>query len=421
MPLPLIFSLLGSGLAGAGALGLSPLLAGSLGAGLGSAIQTGDLEEGLKTGLTAGLLGGIGGALTGGLGAGAGSAATQAATSGAAGAGAGAGAAGSTAATQAAQQAALKGGAMSAVQAPASTGGGGLMSMFKDMPSGMSRVAAPPGGAMSGGIGSMAQRGLQQGVMSGAGLGSAMGAMAGMDPMGGNKLKEDEDADGIPRPEPRPSTRQVLATPEGYRPGFDPEPSYFSPSIFTAGQVARLAGGGKVQYNMPGMGPMYMAAGGLADMGPEAGLPMEAMPQPNEKELVQLAIRAVRNELPEEQAAIVLGQFVQSFGEDALRKLVSDVQSGKADGPRGDVEGPVKGPGDGMDDMVPAAMDDGSQDVLLSNDEFVVPADVVSGLGNGSSEAGSEELYAMMDRVRKERTGKTEQPKPVAAGGLLPA
>ena len=74
-----------------------------------------------------------------------------------------------------------------------------------------------------------------------------------------------------------------------------------------------------------------------------------------------------------------------------------------------------------MADMVPAKMDDDSQDVLLSDGEFVVPADVVSGIGNGSTDAGAEELYDMMDRVREARTGRTEQPKAVRAGGILPA
>jgi hypothetical protein len=74
-----------------------------------------------------------------------------------------------------------------------------------------------------------------------------------------------------------------------------------------------------------------------------------------------------------------------------------------------------------MDDLVPATMDDGSQDVLLSDGEFIVPADVVSGLGNGSTDAGAAELDRMMDRVRQERTGRTEQAKQVRAGGLMPA
>ena len=285
--------------------------------------------------------------------------------------------------------------------------------MFKNMPSGMSAVPAPEGGAMAEGIKGLAQRGIQQGVMSGAGLGTATGAMLGMQPRAPG---EEEEMPSMGAPEPKPSTRRVLSPGPNYRPGIDPEPSYFSPSLYSAGQIARLAGGGMVQRNIPGMAPVYMAAGGIADM---AGEPVPA--QPNEKEIVQLAVRAIRGEMPEEQAAIVLGQFLQTYGEDALRALVEDVETGRVDGPRGDVEGPVKGAGDGMSDMVPARMDDGSQDVLLSNDEFIVPADVVSGLGNGSSEAGADELYAMMDRVRKERTGKTEQPKPVAAGGLLPA
>lgn len=446
MALPLLFSLLGSGLAGAGAVGISPLLAGSLGAGLGSAIQTGDLEEGLKTGLTAGLLGGIGGALTGGAGAGAADAATAAATQGAgaagAGAGAGAGAAGAgagaagagtagasgmTAGQQVAQQAANQAGALSSVQGAAGAApapGGGLMGMFKNMPSGMSPVAAPEAGAMAGGIGNLAQRGLQQGVMSGAGLGTAMGSMYGAQPQ--MDMEEDEYVNPN-RKEPKPARRERLDPGQNYRPGIDPEASYFSPSIYSAGQIGQLAGGGQVQYNIPQIGPVRLAAGGLADiagepvpdpMGPQAGQPMA---QPNEKEIIQLAVSAVQGQMPEEQAAIVLAQFVQTYGEDALRALVKDVESGRASGPRGDVEGPVKGAGDGMSDMVPARMDDGSQDVLLSNDEFIVPADVVSGLGNGSSEAGADELYEMMDRVRQERTGKKEQPRPVAAGGMLPA
>jgi hypothetical protein len=172
-----------------------------------------------------------------------------------------------------------------------------------------------------------------------------------------------------------------------------------------------------IRYQPVGMQPRYMQAGGIADAMPGA----EMMPQMNDKDVVQNAIRAVKGELPEQEAAIVLGMFLEQYGEEALRRLVSDVRTGKADGERGDVEGMVEGPGDGMDDFVPAGMDDGSQDVLLSDGEFVVPADVVSGLGNGSTDAGAEELYNMMDRVREERTGTTEQPDQVRVGGLLPA
>ena len=64
---------------------------------------------------------------------------------------------------------------------------------------------------------------------------------------------------------------------------------------------------------------------------------------------------------------------------------------------------------------------EGDQDVLLSDGEFIVPADVVSGIGNGSTKAGSDRLYDMMDRVRQTRTGMTEQPDDVPVDQMMPA
>ena len=68
----------------------------------------------------------------------------------------------------------------------------------------------------------------------------------------------------------------------------------------------------------------------------------------------------------------------------------------------------LKGPGDGMSDSIPASIG-GKRPARLATEEFVVPADVVSHLGNGSSDAGAKQLYAMMDRVRKARTGRKSQ------------
>ena len=76
--------------------------------------------------------------------------------------------------------------------------------------------------------------------------------------------------------------------------------------------------------------------------------------------------------------------------------------------------------GDGMSDDIPA-MIDGTQPAALSDGEFVVPADVVSGLGNGSSDAGAQQLYAMMDRIRQARTGNKEQGKEINAKKYMPA
>jgi hypothetical protein len=68
----------------------------------------------------------------------------------------------------------------------------------------------------------------------------------------------------------------------------------------------------------------------------------------------------------------------------------------------------LKGPGDGMSDSIPANIA-GKRPARLADGEFVIPADVVSHLGNGSTDAGAKQLYAMMAKVRKARTGSKAQ------------
>lgn len=80
----------------------------------------------------------------------------------------------------------------------------------------------------------------------------------------------------------------------------------------------------------------------------------------------------------------------------------------------------LKGPGDGMSDNIPATIG-GKQPARLADGEFVVPADVVSHLGNGSTDAGAKHLYAMMDKVRKARTGNKKQGKQIKAAKYLKA
>ena len=78
------------------------------------------------------------------------------------------------------------------------------------------------------------------------------------------------------------------------------------------------------------------------------------------------------------------------------------------------------GPGDGMSDDIPAVIG-GDQPAALSPGEFVVPADVVSGLGNGSTQAGANELHDMMERVRKARGASILQPPAIDAQDMMPA
>ena len=75
----------------------------------------------------------------------------------------------------------------------------------------------------------------------------------------------------------------------------------------------------------------------------------------------------------------------------------------------GDINGYyLGGTTDGMADQIPATIDN-NQPAALSDGEFVIPADVVSHLGNGNSDAGAKNLYSMMDRIRVDRTGNPNQ------------
>jgi hypothetical protein len=83
----------------------------------------------------------------------------------------------------------------------------------------------------------------------------------------------------------------------------------------------------------------------------------------------------------------------------------------------------LRGPGDGVSDSIPATIGD-RQPARLADGEFVVPARIVSEIGNGSTEAGARKLYAMMDRVQRARaktTGKGKVAKNTRADKYLPA
>lgn len=80
----------------------------------------------------------------------------------------------------------------------------------------------------------------------------------------------------------------------------------------------------------------------------------------------------------------------------------------------------LKGPGDGVSDSIPATIG-GNQKAALADGEFVVPARIVSELGNGSTDAGARKLYAMMDRIQKERRKAKNIAADTKAAKHLPA
>ena len=148
--------------------------------------------------------------------------------------------------------------------------------------------------------------------------------------------------------------------------------------------------------------PMLMAEGGIANILEDAkyqGLTPSAYQQ----------IYGRGNAIEEMQKALKEGKMV-NMASGGISSL-----GGYSDGGR-----MLKGPGDGMSDSIPGVIA-GKQPARLADGEFVVPADVVSHLGNGSTDAGAKQLYAMMDKVRKARTGKKKQAPAVKANRYMPA
>lgn len=120
----------------------------------------------------------------------------------------------------------------------------------------------------------------------------------------------------------------------------------------------------------------------------------------------------------------VSGGTNTSGGGLAYGGSVNDLMVGYAQG--GDItQGRyLRGPGDGMSDDIHAFIEGGStenQPARLARNEFVIPADVVSDLGNGSSDAGADQLYAMMERVREARHDTDKQPPAIKPGKVMPA
>lgn len=152
--------------------------------------------------------------------------------------------------------------------------------------------------------------------------------------------------------------------------------------------------------------------------------PLVPLPQVN-KETGRVSIEGAMR-TPEQEAARpqdmsnfynMMNQRLAAQGGFAAGGGVYDL-GGYSDGGR-----LLKGPGDGVSDSIPAVIGN-RQPARLADGEFVVPARIVSELGNGSTEAGARKLYAMMDRVQKARrktVGKNKVAANTKADKFLPA
>ena len=375
-----------------------------LGYGAFETARTGDINKGLMAGLGAYGGAGIGAGL---LGAGAGTA------------GAGTGAVAETAGT---------------------TGGAGTVGTAPGVSPTVTKMAAVSNSAVptAGSVASSATPGMAPGIGSnlaqaGRGIGE-LGSSAGREAFMKAAPMGTLPATGL--------TAAQAMTPEVKQPSTPEEEERYKTSPYRYNLASNFAGSTPVQpnpyYRPTGLGyaaaggstqDIMMSAGGSYDDEPRGddqgfgfaagGKPPKAKPTSK----INLAMMS-----PEDAALADLNNVryrANMSGVTLPKASVSGLGeipyvSGGSIGGYSDGGRMLKGPGDGMSDSIPATIG-GKQPARLADGEFVVPADVVSHLGNGSTDAGAKKLYGMMDKIRKARTGKKKQAPAVKADKYMPA
>ncbi len=358
--------------------GMQPWAAGMI-TGAGYGIASGSLEKGLMAGL--GAYGGAG--LTGGLN-----------SMGAAAAGTAAGAATPVATNAASLAAAQQAAAAGATGTAAGAAGSGatLGNVFTG--------AKEAFGSTQGFGGLMDKMGT---IAPYSKLGLGMGFLGAMQP----DFKPPAQDKGMIRPyEFQRSQRQ-----EAYAraPGDTSEQQFFNDQ-FVPGTPYRAAGGGIVALAPGGVIENMSAQNAVgANTGyPQANLKTSYYSNPG-------AQRPIAQNVLSPSSDVRVDPYTgeERFAEGGISHLGDYSDGGRL----------LKGPGDGVSDSIPASIGD-RQPARLADGEFVVPARIVSEIGNGSTEAGARKLYAMMDRVQKARrksVGKGKVAVDSKAEKLLPA
>jgi hypothetical protein len=428
--------LIGAGITAATGGAAAPWMVG-LGMGGFEAARTGSLQKGLMAGL-----GAYGGA---GLGAGL--------------MGAGAGAAG---AAGAGPSAAVLDAGLAGSGAPAT----GIAGMGQSLGAGVSQMGQ--------GLGALGTEAGRAGFMGG--VGGAKGLMAsGAAAAAPTMLDQPEFTP------PTPDTEQYkykfnrgrVEDPEsGYTGPVSGERNFFNPSF----ERLYAEGGPVEQMSENNIFDMQNARGGVSDMGVDNATGMERMaeggkadankysgnayafapiaqaaPSPGRRRAAPVEDPEVRGPMPDEKPyvpPVAAGEYTYEYdpvtqtykniapppaAAVAAPEAVSDpyagVSYGFARGGITDLGGYsdggrlLRGPGDGVSDSIPAVIGR-KQPARLADGEFVVPARIVSELGNGSTEAGARKLYAMMDRIQRARgktVGKGKVAKNSRADKFLPA
>jgi hypothetical protein len=233
---------------------------------------------------------------------------------------------------------------------------------------------------------------------------------------------------------PTTATRQANVAPEGRRAGStffefvspvqyaQTTPTQAAPTAEAAPVVQAAEGGlmnmydptNAVQmFNSGGMPAAKVDGNDIYKAAVSAGLPTD-------RNTLNSIVGLINQGLPVSQAAQMLAQRPSRSRQDAEDKRKERQQGLMALAKGGNLPPRyLNGATDGMADKIPAKIGQ-KQPAALSHGEFVIPADVVSHLGNGNSEAGAKVLYDMMAKIRKARTGNTKQGKEINPAKFMP-
>jgi len=144
----------------------------------------------------------------------------------------------------------------------------------------------------------------------------------------------------------------------------------------------------------------------------QAGGPTEIMQDPLTAQLIQFLMGEVQDDT-------IVGDFINKYGNEVFMQVREQVLQSIVPGSQtqGQIQGMANG---GMQDDV-TGMIGSTQPVAVSQDEYIIPADAMSMLGDGSSDAGAKKLDAMLDRIRMTKTGTTKQAKEIDDSKVMPA
>ena len=144
---------------------------------------------------------------------------------------------------------------------------------------------------------------------------------------------------------------------------------------------------------------------------------VEEEPYVDFPQLIEMTVEAIKGNIEEPDA--IINQFIEEYGVEKFQMLRDAVLKSVAGNPEAQTEGLLSGTGSGMDDEVMGVIGE-QQDIAVSPGEYIVAADVLSGLGDGDTNAGADVMDQVAANVRAARSGG-RQPSPIDLSKVMPA